>query len=401
VDPGSSRRPGVRPPYDGNHFNLTLPTRSVNGTPKKSSPTTDAFRFRHRDRADIRLAHCSREVRGPASGRDSFSFSGRFGGTRAAVVRSYENPPEYGEFEDPTPKGNETSVDVVAVAETQYARARAAGLPWAPGRPPPFIAGTDGIGRTRSGARVYFSGPRFPYGSLAEKAVIASDSLVPVPGQIDDATAAAAPNLGLSCWIPLTRLAPIRPGESVLVNGGTGNAGRMAIQVAKHLGAKRVVATGRDEKQLRKLRELGADTTLSLRGPPAELREAIRREARESRIGVVLDYLWGPPAETLVHALGGPDAPRGTDRIRFVSVGELAGPVVALQGAVLRSSGVEILGTGYGAVKEADTRAATEEFFDALVRGGFRIDTETHPLSQIEGLWGKTSAEKRAVYTIA
>ncbi len=230
---------------------------------------------------------------------------------KAAIVREFGNPPYYGDFADPAPQPGETVVSVTATAVSTVVRGRASGAHYSAGTALPFVPGVDGVGRTPEGRRVYFAFPRPPFGSMAERVVISADRLVPLPEGLDDATAAAAANPGMSCWIPLTLLSPIHPGESVLVNGATGVSGRMAIQVAKHLGARKVIATGRDEAKLRTLPELGADVVLSLRQPAETFRDALRKEARDSDLGVVLDYLWGPSAETILAALGGPNAPRG------------------------------------------------------------------------------------------
>ena len=194
---------------------------------------------------------------------------------------------------------------------------------------------------------------------MAEKVPIPANRLLPLPEGLDDATAAAAANPGISCWLPLTLLAPLRAGESVLVNGGTGISGRMAIQVAKHLGARRVIATGRDDAKLRSLAELGADVVLSLSQPTEDLRDAVREEARGSEIGVVLDYLWGSSAETILSALGGPDAPRGSSRIRYVQVGAVTGPTILSRP---RCSGARASSSSGAASEASPTRISLSDY---------------------------------------
>lgn len=319
---------------------------------------------------------------------------------KAAVVREFGRPPVYADIPEPVPRSGETLVSVTAVGVSRLALSRASGEHYSAGTAPPFVPGVDGVGRTPEGRSVYFALPRPPFGSMAERVPVASTHLVSVPDAVDDTTAAAAANAGMSCWVPLSRLAPVRPGESVLVNGATGVAGRMAIQVAKHLGAHRVIATGRDEAKLRGLLPLGADVVLSLSQPADALRAAVRKEARESTIGVVLDYLWGPSAEAILGALGGPNAPRGASRVRFVSVGSLAGPTLSLDSSLLRSSGVELLGTGIGSSTDIDLLDGIGQFFGALASSRFRIDIDAHPMSEVEQCWGKTTADKRLVFTL-
>ena len=94
--------------------------------------------------------------------------------------------------------------------------------------------------------RVYFVLPRAPYGSMAEQAVVPSAHCVPLPDELDDVTAAAIANPGMSSWAAYTERARLKAGETVLVNGATGTAGRLAVQIAKYLGARKVIATGRN-----------------------------------------------------------------------------------------------------------------------------------------------------------
>jgi NADPH:quinone reductase-like Zn-dependent oxidoreductase len=75
-------------------------------------------------------------------------------------------------------------------------------------------------------------------------------------------TAAAIAKPGMSAWAALVERARLQPGETVLVSGATGTAGRLAIQLAKHLGAGKVIGTSRNESELQELLSLGADLTI-------------------------------------------------------------------------------------------------------------------------------------------
>lgn len=319
---------------------------------------------------------------------------------KAAVVRDFGRPPTYSEFPDPVSRPGETVISVAAAAVSHLVVSRVEGTHYSSGTSPPFVPGVDGVGRTADGKPVYFAFPTPPWGSMAERTTVSVDCITPLPDDLDVTAAAAAANAGMSCWIPLTLKARIAPGESVLVNGATGISGQMAVQVAKHLGASKVIATGRDDTKLRALLELGADIVVSLRQSPEELRERLRSIARECRVGVVLDYLWGSSAEAILAALGGPAAPRGPSRIRYVEVGSVAGPAVSLDGALLRSSGVEILGTGLGSSTYPEIVTGIGQFLRALPTARFRIATEVHPLSEVERAWARASGEARLVFTI-
>src|ERR1043166_3782180 len=176
---------------------------------------------------------------------------------------------------------------------------------------------TAGCGRARK-----------PYGMMATLSVVPRTWCVPVPEGVEDGVAAALPNPALSSWLPLTGRARLKRGETVLVLGATGVAGKLAVQIARHLGAGRVVAAGRDESVLRTLPELGADATISLNTRDQELAAAFGGEARHKPFDVVLDYLWGHPTEVLLQALTGHDVMAESRRIRLVQIGEMAGPTI-------------------------------------------------------------------------
>ncbi|HEY2094441.1 MAG TPA: zinc-binding alcohol dehydrogenase family protein [Thermoanaerobaculia bacterium] len=257
----------------------------------------------------------------------------------------------------------------------------------------PFC-GVDGVGALDDGTRVFCGGARSPYGMMAERTVVARVRCLPVPDSVDDDTAAALPNPALSSWLPLVWRAKLERGETVLILGATGVAGKVAIQIAKHLGAGRVVAAGRNTQVLKTLPDLGADATIDLGQPDQELIAAFRRE----RLDIVLDYVWGHPTEVLLHALTGHDLMAENRRLRLIEIGEMAGPTISLPAAALRSSGLEIYGSGRGG---SIPRIAIFDTFPQLwtlaARGELRIDTEPVPLAEVDGAWRRTDLGGRRI----
>ncbi len=211
---------------------------------------------------------------------------------KAALVRAAGQTPVYGEIAEPVPVASETRVTVTAAAISQVAKSRASGAHYSASGQFPFVAGIDGVGRLDDGSRVYFVLPRAPYGSMAEVAVVPSAQCVPLPDGLDDVTAAAIANPGLSSWAAYTQRARLNAGETVLVNGATGTAGRLAVQIAKHLGASKVIATGRNADALDTVAALGADVTIPLAASRAELEARFEEQFAEG-VDVVVDYLWG------------------------------------------------------------------------------------------------------------
>src|SRR5258708_4599334 len=214
----------------------------------------------------------------------------------------------------------------------------------------PCVCGVDGVGLldggADDGARVFCGGARPPYGMMAERAVVSRAWCLPVPEQVDDVTAAALPNPALSAWLSLIWRARLQPGETVLILGATGVAGQLAVQIARHLGAERAVAAGRNRRVLTTLRDLGADATIALDLPDQELTAAFIRQAGPRPFDVVLDYVWGHPTEVLLETLTRHDVKMAASRTRLVEIGEMAGPTIALSAAALRSSGLELYGSG-------------------------------------------------------
>jgi NADPH2:quinone reductase len=128
---------------------------------------------------------------------------------------------------------------------------------------------------------------------MAQHTVASRSRCFPLPEDIDAVTAAVLVNPGLSAWLTLTWRARLVPGEIVLILGATGVTGKLAVQIAKLLGAGRVIAAGRNEEVLSTLHELGADATLLLSKPSQDLSEVFAREAGNAGFNVIIDYLWG------------------------------------------------------------------------------------------------------------
>ncbi|MGA8230067.1 MAG: zinc-binding alcohol dehydrogenase family protein [Candidatus Acidiferrales bacterium] len=199
-------------------------------------------------------------------------------------------------------------------------------------------------GRLQDGTRVYFGSARRPYGTFSELVVAPDWICLPPPEGLDEVTAAGIANPGMSSWAALSARAKFVAGESVLILGATGAAGQMAVQIAKRLGARRVVAAGRNPQVLERLQGLGADAVISLKQEHGLLVSAFRSELAEAGVDVVLDYLWGRPAQSVLETISEKGLKHKTSRIRFIQVGQSAGRTISLAAATLRSSGLELLG---------------------------------------------------------
>lgn len=315
---------------------------------------------------------------------------------RAAVLRALGKPPRAEEFPEPTPGEDEVLVQVCAAALKPVDKQLASGTHYASPREFPIVCGSDGVGRLEDGTRVFFGGPRRPYGAMAERTVVRQAQCFSLPVDLDDAAAAAVPNPGVSAWLSLKHSASLTAGETVLILGATGVTGMMAVQIAKILGAGRVVAAGRNEVVLNALHELGAGATIRVDRPEHELIEAFRREAEHKRFDVIIDYLWGRPTEALLAAITAGEFAVAESQTRLVEVGESAGPTITLPAAVLRSTALTILGTAGIPPREVLTEAF-EQVMNRAARGELRILTERVRLAEIEDAWGRTVSARRLV----
>jgi NADPH:quinone reductase-like Zn-dependent oxidoreductase len=318
---------------------------------------------------------------------------------KAAVLHRLGQPPRCEPFPDPTPGEGEVLVEVRAAALKPIDKQMASGAHYASVRSLPAVCGTDGAGTLPDGSRVFFAMARPPYGAMAERTVVARPRCFPLPDSISDDTAAAILNPGLSAWGALAWRAQLVAGETVLLLGATGVTGRLAIQTAKLLGAKRVVASGRNPASLASLRDLGADAIISLDQPREKLTKAFAQEAGESGFDVIVDYVWGPPTEALLAAITRQDMRPSAIRTRLVQVGESAGPTISLSAAALRSSRLEILGAGTGSAPTSPEiwMEAIRQLFDRVAQVQLRIETERVPLVEIEDAWNRDQQGRRFV----
>lgn len=319
----------------------------------------------------------------------------------AAVLRAIGTVPRYEEFPEPAIRDadKEAIVHVHAAALKPVDKQMASGSHYASRRELPCVCGSDGVGHLDNGQRIFFGGARPPHGAMAERTVVPRAFTFPLPENVDDATAAALPNPGISAWLSLTYRAKLARGENVLILGATGVTGKLAVQIAKLLGAARVVVAGRNPDALNKLIELGADATISLALPATELADAFLREAGQSGFQVVIDYVWGPPAEAFLAATTRKEFAAIQSETRFVQVGESAAPTITLPAAALRSSALTIMGTA-GIPPLNVLVEAFQQVMAYAAKGDLQIDTEKIPLADIENAWQRDQQSRRLVIMI-
>jgi NADPH2:quinone reductase len=304
---------------------------------------------------------------------------------RAAILYEYGQVPKVGDFPNPEPAEGQTVVEVLAAGLNPVDISIASGG-FHSGTPPlPYVAGREGVGRAEDGTVAYFHGPVTPYGSFAERTLVPSESLIPLPVEIDPAHATCFGIAGLAAWLSLTWRGQVREGETVLVLGASGVVGGIAVQAARLLGAARVVAAARDADGLERARARGADAVVQL-GAGADLVEALR-EACAGGPNLVIDPLWGEPAAAAVEACR-PEA-------RLVQVGQSAGSHSSISSAAVRGKALSILGHTNFRVPAEVQRAAYTQMVEHAEAGRLTVDIERIPLDRIAEAWERQRGSPR------
>lgn len=321
---------------------------------------------------------------------------------KAAVLHQLGGTPTFEDFQDPVAGEGQTIMTVKAASIKNLDKLRASGKHYASYVHLPAIVGIDGVGILEDGTRVYANGI---HGTIAEKAIIAKDKYVKIPDGVSDALAAALPNAVIGAAMALVYRAKMKEGDHVLINGATGITGQLAVQIAKHLGASRITATGRNAASLEKVKELGADAIISLKEDDETIIKQIKILHTEQPIDIVIDYLWGHPVELIIKSLKGGGINNFTHPVRIVTVGSMAGEEINLSSSTLRSSAIEILGSGIGSLSQAEMEAYTTkllpEMFQLAAEGKLELQTETVPLKDVASVWHKeTEGGVRLVITM-
>lgn len=295
---------------------------------------------------------------------------------RAALIREPGALPEFVD-DHPEPAGD-LIVEVTAAPLNPVDLSIAAGRFYAGPPNTPYVPGVEGVGRTPSGARVWFeTGAGYVGdGAMAERVAVHAGRAVELLEEVDDALAGCLGVAGIAAWVPLAERARVQDGETVLVLGATGMVGQIGVQAARLLGAGRVVAAGRDRDRLA---NLDADAVVQL---PTSA-EALE-EAAEGLIDVVLDPLWGEHAATATEAmnLNG----------RLVMVGQSAGQEATFDARVVRGKGLQILGHANGATPPSVKRAAFRSMCEHAAAGRLKVDHEEIPLERVADAWERQAS---------
>lgn len=290
---------------------------------------------------------------------------------RAALVEQIGEAPVVGEIVEPRRDAGQALVQVTAAAINPVDISISTGRFYGGSPEVPYVMGREAVGRVIEGeqldpgTQIWFQPPTG--GAFAEYAVADEEHAIVLPDGTDHALAAALGIAALTGWLAVEWRAHVRGGERVLVLGATGVVGRVAVQAARLLGAAHVVAAGRDGDALAELAELGAHETVALErdfGGPYD---------------VVIDPLWGEPAERAIRAAG--------YSARFVQLGQSAGPEATLRSGDVRGKSLAIVGFTLGHVPRDKTAAAYRRLIELASGGELKVERETLPLDWAGEAW--------------
>ena len=229
----------------------------------------------------------------------------------------------------------------------------------------PYVIGSEAVGTAPDGRRVWFRGN----GTLAEQAAAAPEHTYEIPDGVDDESALACGVAGVTGWLAVSWRAPVGPDDTVLVLGASGTVGSVAVQGAKLLGAARVIGAARRVDRIPD----AADEVVELTGD-YELPEAT----------VVVDVLWGEPAERAIER-----AARG---VRFVQLGQSAGPVASLQSGWVRGRVMNILGHSLFSTPSEVIAEGYRELCEHVRDGRIAVAVERFPLDEVAEAWQRQAS---------
>jgi len=309
---------------------------------------------------------------------------------RAAVVEAVGSPPGVGDVDEPVLDAGSALVAVDAVPLNPVEIRVAAGRHPREAQPP-YVPGVEGVGRVVEssrippGRRVRFESAALPgfggNGTLAERAAVPEVSLAVLPDEAPADLAAALGVVGITALLAIERAAPAG-GERVLVLGATGAVGQAAVQLAKLLGAGRVVGAGRNAERLERVRELGADAVAELEGA-GDLSAAFE-DAAGGPLDIVIDALWGEPAMAALRAI----ATEG----RLVNVGQSAGADVRIPIEQVRNRQAAIHAISSGWTPLERKASLYDRLLDYALSGHLTVDREVVPLEDVGAAWQRQDA---------
>ena len=319
----------------------------------------------------------------------------------AAIIHTHAAAPAYRQRPVPRRGSGQALVQVMAAPISPLDLLCASGTSYFGAPQLPYIPGVQGVGVVLEadelvpGQRVWFScdaGMKPGDGSLARYCVIAESAALVLPDQIESDLAAALGLSAIAAWMALTWRGRLQPGEQVLVLGASGAVGQVAVQAARLLGAGRVIAASRDEIGRNRALSLGADAAVDLTGDDVDAISARIAAACDGPLHLVIDPVWGHPAEAAARVLGVEG--------RLVNIGSAAGAAARLESATVRSRLHAILGYTNNGLTHQQKAEALTAILEHAAAGRCTIERETLPLERAAEAWERQAAFARRKFIL-
>jgi len=307
---------------------------------------------------------------------------------KAAVVRDFNEGPKFeNDYVNPSAQKGETVINVTAASLSNRARSDANGTHYAAEGVLPMVPGVDGVGTLPNGQKVYFVGN----GGFAEQVAVENGHWVKLTDEMDDAKIAGLMNPALSSWMALKYRAKFKKGQKVMIIGATGNAGAVAVQVAKRFGASEIIAVARDAEALQKLTQLGATQLVTL-SDDQEATKAALAKAGET-VDVILDYLWGDVSAQAMWAII-PNRKSDSQVLKWVEIGSSAGQTAPIPGAAFRAVKLQLIGSGQGSVGKFNILRSFMGIIKSEKKNPFTFDVREVALADVETVWQEKTKDR-------
>lgn len=245
--------------------------------------------------------------------------------------------------------------------------------------PPPYVIGHEGVGTCELG-QVYVTGAGIGLtvdGLCAGARAVPESALLSLPDSTDPVIAASLGTAGVAGWLSVTKRAEVAPGETVVVRGASGAAGRIAVQAARYAGAARVIGVGRAGPRLDAVASLC--DAIVVEGDDLGARI---EEAAGGPVPVTIDFLWGASAGAALTALS-----RGG---RYVLAGGGAGTLAEISSPVILSRQLDIRGYSNFGLSSEQFRVALLDLVRRADAGSLDVSVIPVPLDRVDEAWRGT-----------
>ncbi|KXJ89822.1 hypothetical protein Micbo1qcDRAFT_165195 [Microdochium bolleyi] len=293
-------------------------------------------------------------------------------------VDSWSEGPRYVAVDrPPTPGADELQLRVLAAGVHNVVRSRASGKHYSANQLP-HVPGVDCVAQDEATGQLYYCSKITPdFGTFADYINIGKANAVPLPAHVDPISFAGSYNPCMSSWMAITqRTSNLPENYSVLIIGATSASGRMAVNVAKTLGAGKITGMARN-----------ADTLAQVDGLDHRIVQASSvqdTDLSQLECDLILDYVYG---DVVLHVLS--SLKRGKP-VQYVQIGGLGQTEISLPSAILRSTDITIRGAGPGSWSMKGAQTEMPKLAKAM--GEWKLlGAEALPMKDIEQIWGDRS----------